>query len=310
MIIGLSAILALMAAVAFALYTVVVERGLAAVDDPQGTSPAMAAAFYFTVVAFVVFWGLAAARGLVVSAFTLENVWPFLVAGIAYPAMFRFLYYESIDRVGASVSSAIMGAYPAVSALTAVAALGEVLPSSAGIGIVLIIGGVVLLQLTQNKGEGEIEDVVGKKLSASTAVDLFFPILTMLITGSAYVLIKFGLNGWPGDPITATALTQTPALVIFGAWAFTPDARRQLKVPRVALYAFLGASVFNVVGWLGQFYALKLGTVVTVVPLLNTIPLMVLVFSYAEARQIPRSPRIVGAVIAIIAGVTLVRLPV
>lgn len=310
MIVGISAVLALTAAVAFALYTVVVERGLAAVDDPQGASPAMAAAFYFTVVAFVVFWGLSTARGLELSAFTVGNVWPFVVAGIAYPALFRFLYYESIDRVGASASSAIMGAYPAVSALTAVAVLGESLPSAAGIGIALIIGGVVLLQLTRNQGEGDIEDVVGKKLSASEAVDFLFPIVTMLITGSAYVLIKLGLNSWPGDPITATAITQTPALFIFGAWAFMPDARRQLRVPRVALYAFLGASVFNVVGWLGQFYALKLGTVVTVVPLLNTIPLMVLVFSYAQARQIPRSPRVVGAVIAIIAGVTLVRLPV
>lgn len=309
MIVGLSAILALTAAVAFALYTVVVERGLAAVDDPEGTSPAMAAAFYFTVVAFVVFWGLATARGLLYSAFTPGNVWPFLVAGIAYPALFRFLYYESIDRVGASVASAIMGAYPAVSALTAVAALGEVLPSTAGFGIVLIIGGVVLLQLTR-QGDGDVEDVVGQKLSASGAVDLLFPILTMLVTGSSYVLIKFGLNSWPGDPITATAITQTPALFIFGAWALTPEARRQLRVPRVALYAFLGASVFNVVGWLGQFYALKLGTVVTVVPLLNTIPLMVLVFSYAEARQLPSSPRVIGAVVAIIVGVTLVRLPV
>ncbi|MFB6133946.1 MAG: DMT family transporter [Halanaeroarchaeum sp.] len=309
MIVGISAVLALAAAVAWALYTVIVERGLAAVDDPQGSSPAMAAAFYFTVVAFVVFWALSIARGLDRSAFTLGTVWPFVVAGIAYPALFRFLYYESIDRVGASVSAAIMGAYPAVSALTAVVVLGETLALAAAVGIALIVGGVVLLQVSREREEGDIEDVVGKKLTASEGVDFLFPIVTMLLTGTAFVLIKFGLNGWTGDPVTATAITQTPALVIFGAWAFTPDARRQLRVPRVALVAFLVASGFNVLGWLAQFYALKIGTVITVVPLLNTLPLMVLAFSYAQARQFPRSPRIVGAVIVIIVGVTLVRIP-
>ncbi|MFB6118547.1 EamA family transporter [Halosegnis sp.] len=305
-----SAVLALTAALAFALYTVVVEKGLTAVDDAGDASPALAAAFYFTVVACVVFWALAGARGLNWSAFSLETVWPFVIAGVAYPALFRFLYYESIDRVGAAVSSAIMGAYPAVSALAAVAALGEVLPSAAGIGIALIVGGVGLLQLTQTTDDGAGRDVVRQKLAAASPLDFLFPVCTMLLTGSAFVLIKFGLDSWPGDPVTATALTQTPALVIFGAWALTPAGRRQLRVPRAALYAFLAASACNIVGWLGQFYALNLGTVVTVVPLLNTIPLLVLAFSYIAARQLPRSPRVIGAVLAIIVGVTLVRVPV
>jgi drug/metabolite transporter (DMT)-like permease len=290
-------LLALTAALAFALYTVVVERGMAVA----------AAAFYSTVIATVAFWILAVSRGIPAGAFTVTNLAPFVVAGVVYPALFRFLYYEGIDRIGASVSAAILGAYPALSAVLAVATLGEALPLLAGIGVVLVVAGVVLLQLTRTDEADGIEDLVATRLAAAGPRDFLYPLTAMVAVASAFVLIKYGLTGFP-SPVTATAVTQTPALLVFGAWALSSaTARRQLRLGNAAIGAFVVAGAFNVVGWLGQFFALQSGTVVTVVPLLNTVPLFVVGISYGRARQVPRSARVLGAVLAIVVGATLVQ---
>jgi len=299
-------LLALTAALAFALYTVVVERGMA-VATVGDASPALAAAFYSTVIATVAFWILAVSRGIPAGAFTVTNLAPFVVAGVVYPALFRFLYYEGIDRIGASVSAAILGAYPALSAVLAVATLGEALPLLAGIGVVLVVAGVVLLQLTRTDEADGIEDLVATRLAAAGPRDFLYPLTAMVAVASAFVLIKYGLTGFP-SPVTATAVTQTPALLVFGAWALSSaTARRQLRLGNAAIGAFVVAGAFNVVGWLGQFFALQSGTVVTVVPLLNTVPLFVVGISYGRARQVPRSARVLGAVLAIVVGATLVQ---
>lgn len=298
--------LALGAAAGFACYTVVVEYGMAWTDT--GKSPALAAAFYSTLVVTAGFWALALARGIPAGTLTLDGLWPFLVAGIAYPALFRFLYYEGIDRVGSSVTATIMGAYPVVSVLLAVAVLGEDLGPIAGGGIALVVGGVVLLQLTRGAEEGDVEDVVTEKLAEANPRDLLYPAAATVATGGAFVLIDYGLARF-SDPIVATAVTQTPAFVVFTGWAVLAGATSgQLRVGRPVLGAFVLAGGFNFVGWLSNFFALQSGSVITVVPLVNTMPLLILAITYGIEREIPRSGRVVVAVVAIVAGASLVQI--
>jgi DME family drug/metabolite transporter len=298
--------LALVAAGGFACYTVIVEYGM---SWTQGDgSPVLAAAFYSTLVVVAGFWALAALRGIPAAATDPAQIWPFVVAGTAYPALFRFLYYEGIDRVGASVTAAIMGAYPVVSVLLAVAVLGDALGLVAAAGVGLVVGGVVLLQFTQDADESDIEDVVTAKLAGARPLDLLYPAGATLLTGSAFVLIDYGLADFP-DPVVATAITQTPALVIFTGWAGAVGVRTgELRLSRPVLGTFAVAGAFNFVGWLGNFYALQLGDIVTVVPLINTMPLLIMAITYGAERQLPRSRRLLVAVAAIVAGATLVQI--
>jgi len=298
--------LALGAAAGFACYTVVVEYGMSWTDGDE--SPALAAAFYSTLVVTAGFWVLSLARGIPAGSLTLEGLWPFLVAGVAYPALFRFLYYEGIDRVGASVTAAIMGAYPAVSVLLAVVALDEGLGPVAGGGIALVVGGVVLLQLARGTDEGDVEDVVTEKLAGANPRDLVYPAAATVSTGGAFVLIDYGLARFP-DPVVATAVTQTPALVLFTGWAALAGASDgRLRVGRPVLAAFVLAGGFNFVGWLSNFFALQSGSVITVVPLINTMPLLIMAITYGIQRELPRSRRVVAAVLAIVAGASLVQI--
>ena len=298
--------LALLAAGGFACYTVTVEYGMAWTEGDA--SPVLGAVFVSTVVVTVAFWAFAAARGLPAALTDPQRVWPFVVAGIAYPAVFRFLYYEGIDRVGSSVTAAVLGAYPAVSVLLAVAVLDEVLTLFAAAGVALIVGGVVLLQVTQESADADgTEDVVTGKLAAADTRDLLYPAAATLLTGAAFVLIDFGLAGFP-DPVVATAVTQTPALVLFTGWALVAGVGSgRLRLGRSVLGAFAVAGVFNFIGWLTNFFALQSGSVITVVPLLNTTPLLVMVITYSAEREVPRSTRLVAAVATIVVGVTLVQ---
>jgi len=297
-------LLAIAAAAGFAVYTVILEYGMAWADTER--SAALSAAFYSTLVVTTGFWTLALARGIPNGALTLENLWPFLVAGIAYPALFRFLYFEGVDRVGASITGALMGAYPAVSVVLAVALLGQMIGLVSGTGIVLIVGGVVLLQFTRESGG--IEDVIAEKLAAAAPRDLLYPLAAMLLTGLAFVLIDFGLAEFP-DPIVATAVTQTPALVLFTGWAVAVGSRTgDYRVGRTALGAFVLGGGFNFLAWLANFFALQTGDVVTVVPLLNTMPLLIMTITYGINREVPRSGRLIATVVAIVVGATLVQI--
>lgn len=299
-------LLALAAALGFAIYTVILERGMAL--TPGTDSPVLAAAFYSTLVVTAGFWALSFARGLPPGTLAVERIWPFLLAGVAYPALFRVLYYGGIDRVGASITGAVSGAYPAISVLLAVALLGERLGPVSGVGIALIVGGVVLLQLTRGQAEAGEADVVTERLARSTPRDLLYPAGATVLAGAAFVLIDYGLAGYP-DPVVATALTQTPALLVFSGWATTTGSTTgQLRVGRAALGAFVLGGGFNFLAWLGNFFALQGGDVVTVVPLLNTMPLHILAITYALRREVPRSGRLLAAVLAIVAGASMVQI--
>lgn len=298
--------LALGAAAGFAIYTVILEYGMAWADIKQSVS--MAAAFYSTLTVTIGFWALALIRGIPAGTLTVGKLWPFLVAGVAYPALFRFLYFEGVDRVGASITGALMGAYPAISVVLAVILLQENLSAVSGFGIVLIIGGVVLLQFTRGSEQGaDIEDVVTEKLVTAEFRDLVYPITAMLFTGGAFVLIDYGLAQFP-DPIVATAVTQTPALILFTGWAMFTGSRGGYRVGRAALGAFILGGGFNFLAWLANFFALQLGDVITVVPLLNTMPLLIMALTYGIQREVPRSGRVLTAVIVIVAGASLVQI--
>jgi drug/metabolite transporter (DMT)-like permease len=301
--IELAAALALFAALCFGLQAIVVEIGMR-----RGT--AFAAAFVSIVVSSVLFWVLAAIRGIPVAALRSPAVLPLVIAGVGYPALFRLLYFEGIERVGPSLASAIIAANPAVAALIAVVALGERTTPLLLAGLALIVVGAAALQFSQRSSDDRAAtDLLMDRLQNAGARDLLYPAGAMLLYGSGSVLIKYGIDRFPST-VTATAVTQTSALVVFlGLLAASSDARSAVRIGDTAtLGAFAVSGVFVALAWLGQFFALRAGTVVTVIPLINVYPLIVVVITYALARQIPRSPRILAGVLSIAAGATLLQL--
>jgi drug/metabolite transporter (DMT)-like permease len=333
-VVELAAGLAFLAALCIGLSTVAVGLGLGRVRADHDGSPVFAAAFVTLLVSLVVFWVAALLRGIPVSALTPTALAPFVLAGVLYPALFRLLYYTGIDRIGANVTGAVVAGNPAVAGLLAIAFLGERFTAATAVGLVAIVGGAGLLQLAEGAdadadggttdadggttdadggttgGQGPSTDVIVRELAGSATRDLLYPVGAMVAVGVGYVLISFGLDGFP-DSVTATAVTQTAGvLALLLVLLRSGDARRQVGVVtghRAGLAFFVAAGAVVAVGWLGQFAALGLGSVVVVVPLVNTYPLVIAAVSYAMARQLPRSPRVVAGIVAIVVGASLMQ---
>jgi len=278
------------------------------------SSPAFAAALTTIVVSVCIFWTLLVIQGVPADALTLTNAAPFVVAGLLNPAAFRFLYFTGIDEVGAPIAAALMAMNPLVATAVAVPVLGETLTLATGLGVLCIVAGGMIVQTVQNTADdpadadGEL-DVVTRQLAQADRRALLFPLGAMVVFGLSYVLIEFGLTQFP-DPVYGTTVAQTTALIGFlAALAWAPSIRREVRsINRPALAIFLLAGVLTACAQLANFFALNIGTAVTVIPLFNTFPLLVLVFTYAIAREIPRSRAIVAGVLAIVVGSILVEL--
>jgi drug/metabolite transporter (DMT)-like permease len=303
----LSAALAILAAVCSALQALAVEYGLDNGDVSTARSPALLAAFISIVVSVVVFWALLAVRGLPIERMSVGDIAPFAVAGLANPAAFRLLYFRSIDRIGARLSAAVVSANPAIAAVLALPLFREPFTVLTGVGLACIVVGAIVLQMTGNNVE-EDGDLLLEELAGTEPRDIVVPGVAMLMLGASFVLVKVGLNRL-SDPLMGTAIGQTTALVAFGVlFGVSGDSRRNIRIrDRTALVAFTLAGVFVAGNWLAWFSALQVGTVVNVVPLSNTYPLFIVAFSYLAARQVPKSPRVIGGIVAIVVGAMLMQ---
>lgn len=309
----MSAFLALGAAVCFGCQAIAIERGMKIAISRSGKR--RESAFFATLVTIIVsaslFWILSLIFERPWSSFSISNITPFLIVGLAYPGFFRLLYFEGIDRVGSSVSAAIIAANPVISVLGALLFLGEFLNVPAGVGLVLIVGGGASLQIasqTVREDRSAGKDLVLNQLESVTGPDLMFPVGAMILLGGSYVLIKHGLAGFP-HPITASALAQSVGLLVLCVVFYFTDGSGKFPPVRPGnetLY-FLGAGILVALAWLGQFFALNLGKVTLVIPLVYTYPLVVLVLAYALEREWPRSYIVILGTISIISGAVLLR---
>lgn len=303
----LSAGLALLAAVCAAFQALAVEYGLDNGEFADQRSPALLAAIVSIVVSVVIFWTLLAVRGVSLDGVSVADIALFAVAGLANPAAFRLLYFRSIDRMGARLSAAIVSANPAVATILAMPLFGEPFTVFTGAGLVCIITGAVVLQITGDNPHNQ--DLLVRELARTDLRDVVVPGVAMLMLGVSFVVVNVGLNRH-SDPLLGTAIGQTAALVAFLVlFGVSSDSRRKIRIrSQVALGAFTLAGVFVAGNWLAWFSALEIGTVVTVVPLSNTYPLFVVAISYLAARQFPRSPRVLGGIVCIVAGAMLMQL--
>ena len=159
-----SAILAIMASVFYGAQAMTVEYGINKFKTIKNTSPSFLAAFISIVISVIIFWILLLVRGVNLNEIKIVNLWPFILAGTLNPAIFRLLYFKSIDKVGAGISSAIVAANPAIATIIAIALLGEKLTIFTLVGIILIVIGGSLIQLLRNTENEKNDDLILNRL--------------------------------------------------------------------------------------------------------------------------------------------------
>lgn len=232
------------------------------------------------------------------SYLTSESLPYFVIAGIFSPALVRWLYFISLDRIGPSVSSSIFATGPAFTAIIAIVLLNEKITLQIGIGIITIIAGIVLLERDISNGAGP-----GRRSSK----DLIFPLLSALFFSLAVVTRKMGLNILDSPIYGVTTGFVTSMVIYILVCLGSRKLRSSISIKKHDLPFFCGAGIFLCAAWLTMFYALSYGDAIIVTPLANLHPLFVLALSYFFLGKLEKiTGQIVLGACVVVAGVLLI----
>jgi DME family drug/metabolite transporter len=286
----LAAILALSSSFFISITTILMKKAI------ERTNPT-SAMLVVTLVGSIIF--------LLISFFTIplhylksEALLYFVIAGIFSPALVRWLYFISLDRIGPSVSSSILATGPAFTAIIAIVLLNETITLQISLGILTIIGGIVIFEWDMNNGPG-----FGNRNSK----DLIFPLLSALFFSFAVVTRKMGLNILD-SPIFGVAVGFITSMVIYSfVCLVSKKLRSSITIKKQDLPYFLTAGISLTAAWLTMFYALSYGDAIIVTPLASLHPLFVLVLSYFFLGKVEKITNgILVGVGVVVAGVLLI----
>jgi len=284
--------LALLSSFLIGITTIIMKKGI---DRTNPTSAMLVVTLVSTLIFLVISIPLVQFDHLKSKAFLL-----FILAGIFSPALVRWLYFISLDRIGPSVSSSLLSTGPAFTAILAIIFLKEELTLFISLGIVLIITGIIILERNINTSA---KVVIRKKQ------DLIFPLLAALLLGLAIVFRKMGLNIL-NAPIFGATVGFVTSLVFYSILCLiSKSMRASISLTRNDILYLSGAGVFLTAGWLALFYALSLGDAIIVTPLASLYPVMVVGLSYLFIKDTEKiSIKTFSGVIVVLIGVLLITL--
>jgi DME family drug/metabolite transporter len=194
----------------------------------------------------------------------------FVLAGLFSPALARWLYFISLDRIGPSMSSSILSTGPAFTAIIASVFLKEKLTGGIGLGILLIIGGIIVFE----------RDISANGKSAlGHKKDLIFAMVAAVFSGLGIVIRKMGLNVLD-EPLFGLTVGFITSVLFYAMLCLAfKDMRAAISLNRKNTLYLCGAGVFLTAGWLTLFYALSYGDAIIVAPLASLHPMLVLAWS-------------------------------
>ncbi len=193
-------------------------------------------------IAVVALYGRSAFAGL-----TLEVLIVFALAGVVGTAVGRITIFVGVDKVGASLNSAILSTRPLFATLIALAVLDEPLGPITGVGIVVLVAGLSILTVSR-----------GGDLSGWQPRDLLWPIAAAATFAVANVARRYGMLETPISALEAVTINETAGLVALGAYVLAVGGRDVLEKPAASYRYFVGSGVLTTAAMLALMAALGL----------------------------------------------------
>lgn len=277
-------VLALVAAVLSAGATIFIRQGLR-------TSGALTGFWINVLVGMISLWIAVAVTGGPgpVSARALGY---FVLAGLVGTVAGRLFRFLAIDRVGASVATALINLNPMIATILAIILLGERVTVPIVVGTLVIVLGTILLSVS------------GGEIGFRPRL-LWLPILSATCFGMVSILRKLGLGG--AGPVIGTALNVTTAAIAFAAFMLVTGQRDALVTRGRPLAYFAAAGLMENAAVFLNIVALGMGTVSVVTPLYGSSPIFVLLLSFFFLRGIEAlTARVVAGTLLIVLGIYLI----
>jgi len=277
---------ALQAAVCFAISHILIRRALV-------TSNAMTGSFISLGMTAAILWLLLPFFVPLASLWT-PAVWYFLAAGFFAPGLGRTLTYVGIERVGVARSVPVANSSPMFASILAVFLLEEIWTPQNFLGTSLVICGIAILSASHG-GQAQWRPL-----------DLIYPVMAALAFGISTNLRKLGLMT-TSLPLMAAAVTASTGFLFSLCLLHARGGVRVLVLSRANWGWFVTAGIANTTATLSVFYALSLGSVVVVEPLVASNPVVSLILSALFLRRLETvTPRVVLGALCAVIGTTLV----
>lgn len=264
-------ILAVLAAMGFALEAILAKRGIAA-----GGSPILAS-LMVAGIAIIVYW---AAVGIVVdlSTFMTRDTSAFVVflfAGAVGSGLGILAIYQGVDRVGASVNTAVVNSRPLFAAILGFLFLGETLAPTTVFGIIVLVGGLIVIVLSK-----------GGDITGWQASDLLFPLLAASAFAIGNVVRRYGLTRIEISVVEAIAINAVGGFAVLACYVAFIRGPSILYAPRRAYLWFTCTGLTTALALLALFGALERERVAIVDSIAATAPLFALLLTVVFLREL------------------------
>ncbi|WP_247730955.1 DMT family transporter [Halovivax limisalsi] len=286
--------LAVLPALLWGFIPILDKRGMA------GGGGSLQASLMVVIVDSTIYWLalLALSGGSAFDGLTPEILAVFVAAGVVGSGFGRLTIYVGVDRVGASLNSAIISSRPLFATLIALVWLDEPLGPATAVGVVILVAGLAVLARSK-----------GGDLSGWRPIDLWWPIASAALFAFANVARRFGMLESPLSVLEAVTLNETAGLVALGGYALATRERSLLEKPRETYVYFAGSGLVTTVAMLSLMAALGLaeGRIAVVDSLVATAPLFTVVFAAVFLRRVERVTKgvVLGAGL-IVAGAVMI----
>ena len=197
----------------------------------------------------------------------------FVLVGLVQPGGTRYLAYLSVEKVGVAVTAPLRATTPLFSSLMAIAVLGEQLTPAVGAGTALVVCGITLLSMRE------------EKTGAWMNIFVTLPLLSAFVAGSTQVVRKIGLAQIT-LPILGAAVTTGTSFVAVAVSLSVTRNWSAVTFDRRSLGYFLLAGCAVTLGVASVYMSLYLSDVVIVAPLASLSPLYSLVLSAVFLREV------------------------
>ena len=236
------------------------------------------------------------------SLYTPTAVVAFATAGLAGLGLARVFLFRSVKLIGASRTSPVAATNVLFATVFAALVLGERAAPLHVVGIVLVVGGVGLLSW-----ETATADRSASSSPTSSVTEFAYPLAAAVLIGVEPVLVSIGIaEGTPVIP--GLAVMMLSGTLGYTAYWTVSQSDRSLRGSGGAVRWYIVGGIATTGAFVSYLLALEMTSVVVVMPILQTNPLLVTLLSAVLLpRRLERvTTRLVLAACIIVIGATVV----
>jgi drug/metabolite transporter (DMT)-like permease len=229
-----------------------------------------------------------------ISNVTIIDIYPFILAGILHFVIGRYILYTAIRYIGASSSLPIAATSQALASFIAIPILNESVTFFKILGIIMTSLGILLIA---SIWLGKWTFKKGLILAASSS----------LIFASTSLLVRYGLTQFSAPTLGVLVSYLSALLVYLIPLGMEKNIKELKNIPKKPLMYFALAGLLVNIGQLFRYLALNLLEVSIASPIISTLTIQTILFSYLINKEIEviNLRNTIGSIIIFI-GITMV----